>query len=41
MGVALGWEPWNWDLWNMPLDPDDDDASLEVWGEMLEEEFRA
>ena len=29
MGVALEWEPWNWDLWDTPLEPDDDDASLE------------
>lgn len=23
MGVALEWEPWNWDLWNTPLEPDE------------------
>ena len=41
MGIALEWEPWNWDPWDTPLVPDDDDASLEVWREMLEEKFRA
>jgi hypothetical protein len=30
MGVALEWEPWNWDLWNRLLEPDEDKGSLEV-----------
>ena len=36
MGVALEWEPWNWDLWNTPQEPDDD-ASREVGREKLDE----
>jgi hypothetical protein len=37
MGVALEWEPWNWDLWNTPQEPDDDDASLELLRQKLDE----
>ncbi|MFH1763718.1 MAG: hypothetical protein ABIF09_05950 [Gemmatimonadota bacterium] len=37
MGMALEWEPWNWDLWNTPLEPDDDEVSLELNRQMLEE----
>lgn len=35
MGVVLGWEPWNWDLWNPPLEPDDDDDCLGLMGRKL------
>ena len=37
VGVALEWEPWNWDLWHVPLEPDDDSESLELWMRKLEE----
>ena len=41
MGIALEWEPWNWDLWNTPLEPEDDDASRESFRQKLDEAFRA
>jgi hypothetical protein len=39
MGVAA-WGPWNWDLWNTPLEPDDD-ASLELYRQKLDEALQA
>jgi hypothetical protein len=41
MGVALEWEPWNWDLWDTSLGPDDDDASLDVYRQKLDEALQA
>jgi len=35
-GLALEWEPWNWDLWDTPMEPDDDD-SVELWREKLDQ----
>ena len=37
MGVALEWEPWSWDLWNTPLEPDDDESGLGLFREKLDE----
>ena len=37
MGVALEWEPWNWDLWDTPLEPDDDSAILELLRQKIDE----
>jgi len=41
MGVAKEWEPWSWDLWNTPLEPDDDDVSLELYVGKLDEALQA
>ena len=35
------WEPWNWDLWNTPKEPDDDDSDLGIFREKLDEALKA
>ena len=37
MGDALEWEPWNWDLWNTPREPDDEESSLDLIRKKLRE----
>jgi len=41
MGIVLEWEPWNSDLWNTPQEPDDDDASLVLLRQNLDEAMKA
>ena len=41
MGVALEWEPWNWDLWDTALELEDDDVRLEFFRQMLDEAQQA
>jgi hypothetical protein len=33
--------PWNWDLWNTPLEPDDDDATPELYNQKLDAALEA
>jgi len=33
----MEWESWNWDLWNTPLEPDDDEDSLDLIREKVRE----
>ena len=37
MGAAPQWEPWNWDLWDTPQEPDDDEASRGLYQRKLDE----
>ena len=39
--VVLEWGPWIWDLWDTPEEPDDDDASLDLYQERSDEALKS